>query len=89
MLRITTCETSADGLCLILEGGLAGPWVAELQAACDAAGESHPSVRLDLSRVHYVDADGLALLRALLDGGAALRAVSPFVEELLQLRRTC
>lgn len=85
MLRITPCESSAGEPCLIVEGGLSGPWVAELRTACAV----EPRVRLDLSRVHFVDADGLALLRALLDGGAALRAASPFVEELLQLRRTC
>jgi hypothetical protein len=42
---------------------------------------------LDLSQVHYVDEQGLLLLRGLLKGGVPLRAISPFIQGLLQTDR--
>ncbi|MFH0344601.1 MAG: STAS domain-containing protein [Chromatiales bacterium] len=83
MLRITPATKPADATYLMLEGRLVGPWVAELQAAVMAAGSSPGRVHLDLAGVHYVDAQGLALLHRLEDQGVVLQTPSPFVQELL------
>ncbi len=82
MLRITPATRPAVATHLVLEGRLVGPWVAELQAAVMAAG-SLSRVHLDLSGVHFVDAQGLALLHRLQDQGVILQTPSPFVQELL------
>jgi ABC-type transporter Mla MlaB component len=82
MLRITT-KFATDEPCLVLEGRLIGDWVAELEAA--VGGQSEP-LHLDLSRVRFVDADGLALLHRLRSQGAVFLAVSPFVAALLNTR---
>lgn len=67
----------------VLEGRLVGPWVAELQAAVMAAGSLPGRVHLDLSGVHFVDAQGLTLLHRLQDQGVVLQTLSPFIQELL------
>lgn len=81
MLRITPSTKPAVAMELVLEGRLAGPWVAELQTAVSAADPS--GLHLDLSGVRFVDAEGLTLLLRLRDQGVVLHAVSPFVHELL------
>ena len=83
MLRITT-EKSAEGVRLIIEGRLVDPWVEELQTTVITAGALSESVQLDLSSVHFVDAEGLALLNFLQREGVRLLKVSPFVQELLK-----
>ncbi|MGH8507349.1 MAG: STAS domain-containing protein [Gammaproteobacteria bacterium] len=83
MLRITPATRPAVATRLVLEGCLVGPWVAELQAAVTSANTSPGRVHLDLSGVHFVDAQGLTLLHRLQDQGVVLQAVSPFVQELL------
>ena len=82
MLRITTkCATEKP--CLVLEGRLIGDWVGELEAAMEGHSEL---LHLDLSRVRFVDARGLALLQRLQYEGAVFQAVSPFVAALLNTR---
>jgi len=83
MLRITPATRPAVATHLVLEGRLVRPWVAELQAAVTAVNSSPGRVHLDLSGVHYVDAQGLALLHRLQDQGVVLQTLSPFVQELL------
>jgi ABC-type transporter Mla MlaB component len=45
-------------------GRLAGPWVDELAQAISRL-EPSPDVELDLTEVSFIDAEGIALLRAL------------------------
>ena len=85
MLRITQTQGASGETSLTLEGRLVGPWVAELKSAVTAARlSSASSVRLELSGVRFVDAEGLALILGLQDQGVRLRDASPFVRELLK-----
>ncbi len=81
MLRITLSTHRSPHL--ILEGRLIGPWVAELRAAVSTARSAAGSVKLDLSGIHFVDNEGLMLLRRLAEEGVALSNASPFIQELL------
>ena len=83
MLKIT--RVSDDGReSLRVEGKLLGPWVEELAQACAAPAEG---LRLDLSAVTFVDDDGAALLRRLLERGAVVSACSGYIAALLRWRR--
>lgn len=82
MLRITTTR-SADAGTLKVEGRLAGLWVRELSRAATAARAERPRVVLDLGEVTFVDSEGIALLRALREGGIALAGCSSFVASLI------
>ena len=84
MLRITVLNT-ADGLLLVLEGRVKGPWVEELRKSWLtsvnlAAGES---VSVDLSAVNFVDAGGLDLLWEMQREGIALKRASGFLRQML------
>jgi anti-anti-sigma regulatory factor len=82
MLRITATRTTDAGT-LKVEGRLAGLWVDELSRAAAAARADAARVVLDLGDVTFVDAEGIALLRTLRDGGIALNGCSNFVARLI------
>ena len=71
MLRITVYE---DARCLTvqLEGRLAGRWVQELDECWQriAASQQKPIVRVDLTEVTFIDAEGQACLMRMHDHGA-------------------
>jgi outer membrane protein TolC len=56
----------------MLEGKLAGPWVAELQNSWDMERATAKQIFLDLNEVTFVDGDGKALLTKLHGEGAKL-----------------
>lgn len=76
MLKITgQRDAVSQGISLVLEGRLAGPWVEELDAYCRALSEHHQHcARIDLGGVTFIDTDGKALLARLWREGAELRA---------------
>jgi hypothetical protein len=83
MLKITRVSEGGTES-LRVEGKVLGPWVGELAQACAAPAEG---LRLDLSAVTFVDDDGAALLRQLLERGAAVSACSGYVAALLRWRQ--
>jgi anti-anti-sigma regulatory factor len=82
VLRITSTQNIEAGT-LKVEGRVAGDWVGELSRAAAAARAVTPHVVLDLSEVTFVDAEGVALLRALRESGFALAECSAFVASLI------
>jgi hypothetical protein len=75
MLKITT-QRGAGGLLLGLEGKLAGPWVKELERCWRSVAGTQDiyPVRVDLSAVTFIDADGKELLARMYGEGAKLVA---------------
>jgi anti-anti-sigma regulatory factor len=82
MLRITRVE-SHEAPTVKLEGKLLGPWTDEVRSACREQASEKP-VRLDLSALTYVDAEGLRLLSELLAAGGTVSGCSQFVASLLK-----
>ena len=79
LLRIT--QTTEDSTTVIrIDGRLVGDGVAELARVAQAA---VPPLALDLTHLRQADADGIALLQALVDAGVRLRGVSPYIALLL------
>ena len=73
MLKITL-QIESDINILVLEGRLMGPWVRELELcwrSADGRPQSHP-MRVDLSSVTFIDAEGKALLTRMCREGAQL-----------------
>jgi hypothetical protein len=89
MLKITM-QSEAGVLFFQLEGKLAGPWVKELERCWRSAADTQQSypVRVDLSAVTFIDADGKALLGQMYREGAELVALGCLnkciVEEIMQ-----
>jgi anti-anti-sigma regulatory factor len=84
VLRIAE-ERLGEAAIVRVMGRLGGAGVEELSRACREAGAP---LRLDLSGLLHADEVGLALLRSLRDSGAELTSVSPFIQLLLDGRRT-
>jgi anti-anti-sigma regulatory factor len=73
MLRISE-ETRGSALVCVLEGTLTGPWVRELELTCQRAVTAEPSlkIRLDLSGLTFVSAEGKELLQRCYSAGMQL-----------------
>ena len=85
MLRISAIESADNGTTLRLEGQLAGPWIEELDRACEHVLVTHRRLTLDLGDVSLIERPGLALLASLSRRSVALVRCSPFqVEQLRQ-----
>jgi hypothetical protein len=84
MLRISPIDSGNHHAILRLEGRIAGPWVAELEQACEKLLSEGQPVELELSDVCYVDADGVSLISKLKTRGVSLAGCSPFIEEQLR-----
>lgn len=84
MLRISPAKPNGRSATLKLEGQLIGPWVGELQRACDGVlGEGRP-LALDLNDVTFVDRAGVSLLARLREQQVMVTGCSPFLEEQLK-----
>ena len=85
-LRITE-ERRGDVSVVQVAGRLSGEGVEELGATCrSAAGRGR--LRLDLSALLQADEVGLALLRSLREAGTELAGASPFIQLLLEGKRS-
>ena len=84
MLKISLVESGNHLVTLRLEGRVAGPWVTEVQKACEKLLSEGRSLKLDLAEVSFVDQSGIALLSSFRSRGISLADCSPFVEEQLK-----
>ena len=89
MLRISVTETKTE-VRWILEGRLAGPWVAVLRKSWKSKHRSRKgrACIVDLHDVISVDQAGEELLRGLLKRGAQLAGTALYVGDLLQRLKT-
>src|ERR1700683_5487592 len=71
MLKITVQRDETKST-LLLEGKLAGAWVAEVENSWSAERTKAKEVLVDLNEVTFVDAEGKALLTKLHEAGATL-----------------
>ena len=89
MLRISNTSGS-NGVTVVVEGRLAGPWVDELGRCWTALRTAHDagSVRVQLEGVTFIDAAGKALLRTMHEEGASLAASGCMTREIVdEIRR--
>ena len=84
MLRITS-TTCPEGVRLLLEGRLAGPWVEEL-ARCwkGLTTRDAGSICVQLDGVTFIDAAGSALLRTMNEQGAVLASSGCMTRAILE-----
>lgn len=85
MLKITEQERMRGVHALLLEGSIAGAWVAELQRACEPLLDGNGALIVDCAGVSFIDQQGVALARALIERGASFVNCSPYAIERLKL----
>jgi ABC-type transporter Mla MlaB component len=85
MLRITN-TTRREGVMVVLEGRLAGPWVDEFDRCWKALTTTQDagSICIQLDGVTFIDAAGKALLRTMHEEGAALAASGCMTRAILE-----
>ena len=86
MLRISSEDETGLVVRLKAEGTIKGDWVPLLEAECLCHLGSGRIVELDVSGVGFLDREGAAMVRSLVDKGVRLVGASALVEALL--RRT-
>jgi anti-anti-sigma regulatory factor len=85
MLKITTIETEAQRR-LILDGGIVGPWAAELDKAWQSARDSLGARKLlvDLTGVTVISQDGTHILNNMKSDGAEFVCRGVYVKHVLR-----
>jgi hypothetical protein len=86
MLKIVVDENSKGPAILVLEGQVIGPWVRELECACEPILASGSGLSLDLRSVSFLSREGVRLLWTLRSRRVALLHCSAFVAEQLKSR---
>jgi hypothetical protein len=84
VLKISVTNQSTEATEFQLEGKLVGPWVEELRRLSDEALSRHEAVILDLGKLWFVDAQGLALLRDLAGKQVIQLNCSQFISQQLK-----
>jgi ABC-type transporter Mla MlaB component len=84
VLKISVTNQSNEGIQLRLEGKLVGPWVEELRRLSDEALALQKAVSLDLEKVWFIDAPGIALLRDLAEKRVRQLNCSQFISQQLK-----
>jgi hypothetical protein len=88
MLRITETDASAGRLTLRIEGWIVADSVGELERECQEQLRCGKRVRLDLSRVVYVDAHSAEILRRMTTGEVTIVNQSALIDDLLREGRS-
>jgi hypothetical protein len=86
VLRISSEDETGLAVRLKAEGTIKGDWVPLLEAECLCHLDSGRMVDLDVTGVSFVDRQGAAMVRSLVDKGVRLVGTRALVEALL--RRT-
>jgi anti-anti-sigma regulatory factor len=85
MLKIKSVASSIRETTLQLDGRVAGQWVELLRESAESVMEEGLLLALDLKNICFIDCEGLALIKSLIDRGVRPVNVPLFVVE--QLRR--
>lgn len=79
MLRISEMSAKGEEKALRLEGEVIGPWVDEVRKVCEPLLSNGHRLTLDLADVSFVDRNGIALLKALMNSQVTLVNCSSFL----------
>jgi ABC-type transporter Mla MlaB component len=84
MLKITTAVLSKQEITLQLDGRVTGQWVELLRESAKVVLDQGVMLNIDLKNISYVDCEGIALIRDLIQRGA--RHINPplFVAEQIK-----
>ena len=85
MLKIKRVATLNRKVILQLDGRVAGQWVELLRESAELVIKEGLLLTLDLANICFIDCEGLALIKGLIDRGARPVNVPLFIVE--QLRR--
>lgn len=85
MLKITQAVLASQEITLRLDGRVTGQWVQLLRNTAESLLEAGLRLNIDLTNVSYIDCEGIALLKSLIERGVRHVNAPLFVVE--QIRR--
>lgn len=84
MLKITIGVLTKQGITLQLDGRLAGRWVELLRDTATSVLDEGLSVKVDLRNVSFIDCEGIALMKSLIERGVRHINAPLFVAEQIR-----
>ena len=84
MLKITVAVLTTQGITLQLDGRLAGRWVELLRDTATSVLDEGLSVKVDLRNVSFIDCEGIALMKSLIERGVRHINAPLFVAEQIR-----
>ncbi len=85
MLKITRTVVSEKEITLQLDGRVSGQWVELLRETAESALDAGMTLFMDLKNITFIDCDGIALIRNLIERGVRHANAPLFVAD--QIRR--
>lgn len=84
MLKITSIVLSDKETTLQLDGRVTGQWVELLRETAESALKQGVRLNVDLKNISFIDCEGIALLRNLIERGVCHLAAPLFVAEQIK-----
>jgi anti-anti-sigma regulatory factor len=84
MLKITRAVLSEKEMSLQLDGRVTGQWVGLLRETAESALDEGVGLSLDLKNISFIDCEGIALIRNLIERGVRHTNPPLFVAEQIK-----
>ena len=84
MLKITRAVLSEKEISLQLDGRVSGQWVELLRETAESALDEGVGLSLDLKNISFIDCEGIALIRNLIERGVRHTNPPLFVAEQIK-----
>jgi len=84
MLKITRAVLSEKEISLQLDGRVSGQWVGLLRETAESALDEGVGLSIDLKNISFIDCEGIALIRNLIERGVCHTNPPLFVAEQLR-----
>jgi len=83
MVRITLVNATERTTTMKIEGRIVSDWISVVETECQNLLAQGKTIFLDLSDVNFVGAEGVAMIRRLLDQGCVLAGCPLFIHHVL------
>ena len=84
MLKITRVALSSHETTLQLDGSVTGPWIELLRESAESVLAEGMRLTLDMGNIYFIDCEGLALIKALINQGVQQINAPLFVSEQIR-----
>ena len=84
MLKITRADLSKKEVTLLLDGRVSGQWVELLRETAESMLKQGARLTVDLKNISFIDCEGIALIRNLIERGVRHTNPPLFVAEQIK-----
>jgi len=84
MLKITRADLSKKEVALLLDGRVSGQWVGLLRETAESVLDEGMTLSVDLKNISFIDCEGIALMRNLIERGVRHENAPLFVVDQIK-----